>query len=144
MELGCPRCVVGMTTMRSWHRPLGRFSPIGLGAVLWLSFALFGIGMPLIAEWGLRLAVGVLVGFTFGLAVGEIVVRLKFAEWVETQVSRGPTPAIRLSEDDGLPPPGFVVVTCERCHCQGAVPAELATGIALALCTRCLAETGGR
>ena len=55
-------------------------------------------------------------------------------------VHEGRVAAIRLPPGDGLPPPGFAVVTCEECGAQGVVPAEyVQMPPDVVLCVRCQA-----
>jgi len=123
--------------MRS-DRPLARFHPFLLAAFMVAAWAIYAFALALLGGWW-QVVPAVLTGIVFGLALGESVFRMMYPPLLPPL-----TPAISLGPDDPLPPPGFVVVICERCRREGAVPAILANDVTLALCSRCLAETGGR
>jgi hypothetical protein len=67
--------------MLSWHRPLGRFSPVALLAVMLAAFGIYTTAVVLIDTWFV-LFPALLSGCCFGLAASEATIRqLICARW---------------------------------------------------------------
>jgi hypothetical protein len=114
--------------VRSWARPLGLFHPFLLGGFMLAAWAIYTTGMVL-TDGGWRFVIGALSGLTFGLALGECMIRLRHPEPVMAGVM------VPRWDKDELPPPGFALLTCERCGDAGLIPAGLPP--ARAICGQC-------
>lgn len=134
IRCSCNRATRTVERVRSWTRPLGRFHPFLLAAFMVACWGLLGATWVLVTDRGLRLAVVLLLSFTFGLCVGEATFRQMYPPIIREAFTR----AMRIPPgSSALPPPGVSIITCESCGVEAYAPTDLA-GADVILCTRCM------
>jgi len=113
-------------------RPFSRVRPWRLAWVLLGIFCVQGFAYTFLRGSYWLLAMVVPLALVYGLVVGEVTFRQVYPPVQRSMLAPKWT-------GNGLPPPGLVLVTCDRCGRQGMVPAEMVEigGAFATTCSEC-------